>query len=75
MIHLAKFWLGKRWMVIDFFIDPIGIEMSLARPIQGIIWRGEITKCIPEKSKTKQILSPNQRDVPKKFILKYLYII
>ena len=49
--------------------------MSLARPIQEIIWRGEIKKYIPGKPKTKQILSPNQRDVPKKFVLKYLYII
>ena len=32
-------------------------------------------KVRPSKIKTKQISSTNQRDVPKKLILKYLYVI
>ena len=75
VIHLTKSWIGKRWMVIIFFINPVGTGMSLARPIQGIIWRSDITKYVPGRSRTKKKLSPKQRDVPKKLILKYLYII
>ena len=36
-----------------FFINPLGPRMSVERPIQRIIWSGDVTKYVPGRSKTK----------------------
>ena len=52
-------------MVIIF----LSTHCAQGRPIQGIIWRRDVTKYVPGRSKTKQISSPNQRDVTNKIPL------
>ena len=64
--------LNRQGMNVNyFFINPVGTGVSLGRPIQGIIWRGDVTKYVPGRSKTKQTSSLNPIDVPHKLILKY----
>ena len=64
--------LNRQGMNVNyFFMDPVGTGVSLGHPIQWIIWRGDVTKYVPGRSKTKQISSPKRIDVPHKLILKY----